>query len=86
MLEKGPGYQFDWSLLRLAFYFPGIKHEVDELYFLLYQESIDLYSWKYKFYDIKDNQAKDCKIFLGNLKIKALSLKILKKQKNIMLL
>ena len=63
LLEKGPAYQFDLSLLRLAFYFPGIKHEVDELYFLLYQESIDLYSWKYKFYDIKDNQAKDCKIF-----------------------
>ena len=24
---------------------------------------MDLYSWKYKFYDIKDNQIKDCKIF-----------------------
>ena len=28
---------------------------------MLYQENIDLYSWKYKFYDIKDNQIKDCK-------------------------
>ena len=44
LLEKGPACQFDLSLLRLAFYFPGIKHEVDELYFLLYQKSIGLYS------------------------------------------
>ena len=28
-----------------------------------YQKNIDLYSWKYKFYDIKDNQLKDRKIF-----------------------
>ena len=41
-----------------------MKHEVDELYFLLYQEDINLHGWKYKFYDIKDNQVKDCKIFL----------------------
>ena len=61
LLEKGPAYQLDLPLLRLAFYFPGMRHEVDELYFLLYQENIDLYSWKYKFYDIKDNQIKDCK-------------------------
>ena len=33
LLEKLPAYQFDLSLLRLAFYFPGTKHEVDELYF-----------------------------------------------------
>lgn len=24
---------------------------------------MELYSWKYKFYDIKDNQTKNCKIF-----------------------
>ena len=41
-----------------------MKHEVDELYFLLYQEDIDLHGWKYKFYDFKDDQVKDCKIFL----------------------
>ena len=40
-----------------------MKHELDELYFLLYQENIDLYSQKYKFYDIKNSQVKDCKIF-----------------------
>ena len=34
LLEKRPAYQFDLSLLRLPFYFPGMKHEVDELYFL----------------------------------------------------
>ena len=63
MLAKGPAYQFDLSLIRLAFYFPGMKQEVAELYFLLYQENIDLHSWKYKLYDIKDNQVKDRKIF-----------------------
>ena len=26
LIEKGPAYQFDLSLLRLAFYFPGMKH------------------------------------------------------------
>ena len=61
LLEKRPAYQFDLSLLRLPFYFPGMKHEVDELYFLSYQENIDLYSWKYQFYDIKDSQVKSCK-------------------------
>ena len=83
LLEKGPPYQFDLSLPRLAFYFPGMKHEVDEPYFLLYQENIDLYSWKYKFYDIKDNQVKDSKNFhrICSLKIKALSFKMLKKKK-----
>ena len=33
------------------------------MYFLSYPENMDLYSWKYKFYEIKDNQIKDCKIF-----------------------
>ena len=31
--------------------------------FSSYPENNDLYSWKYKFYDIKDDQIKDCKIF-----------------------
>ena len=63
LIEKGPAYQFDLSLLRLAFYFSGMKHEVDDLYFLLHQENINLYSRKYKFYNLKDNQVKDCKVF-----------------------
>ena len=33
------------------------------MYFLSYAENMDLCNWKYKFYDIKDNQIKDCKIF-----------------------
>ena len=32
-------------------------------YILSYPENMDLYSWINKFYDIKDNQIKDCKIF-----------------------
>ena len=60
MLEKGPAYQF---LLRLAFYYPGIERKRDERYFLSCQKNIGLYSWKYKFYDSKDNQIKDSKFF-----------------------
>ena len=33
------------------------------MYFLSYPENMDLFSWKYKFYDIEDNQIKDCKMF-----------------------
>ena len=33
------------------------------MYFLSYPENIDLYSWKYKFYNVKDDQIKDCKNF-----------------------
>ena len=86
MLEKRPAYQSDISLLRLAYYIPGMKLEVDELYFLLYQENIDLYSWQYKFYDIKDNQVKYCKMFLmyTQFKNKGFEFEVLKKQKNIM--
>ena len=63
LLEKGPAHQFDLSLLRLAFYNPCMEHKIDELYFLSHQKNIGLCSWKYKFYDIKDNQIKYCKIF-----------------------
>ena len=63
LLEEGAAYQFDLSLLTLAFSYPGMKREIDELYFFSYQENIDLYRWKHKFYDIKDNQVKDYKIF-----------------------
>ena len=64
-----------------------MKHEVDELCFLLYQENIDLYNWKYKFYDIKDNQVKDCKMLstYTQFKNKGFEFEILKNQKNIML-
>ena len=35
-----------------------------------YQENIDLFSWKYKFYDIKDKEVKDCKFFSPYTKTK----------------
>ena len=40
------------------------------MYFLPYPENMDLCSQKYKFYDIKDNQIKDCKIFSPYTKFK----------------
>ena len=46
------------------------------------QEKVDIFSGKYKLYNITDNQIKDCKIFspYTQFEIKALSLKILKKK------
>ena len=63
LLEKGPANQFGLSLIKLALSFSGMEKKVDEMYFLSYPENMDLYCWKYKFYDIKDNQMKDCKFF-----------------------
>ena len=70
---------------RMSIIFSRYEKNPDKLNLLAYQENVDLFSWKYTFYDITDNQIKDCKIFspLCNLKIKALSLKILKKPKKI---
>ena len=34
-----------------------------EMYFLSCPGKKDLFSWKYKFYNIEDNQIKDCKMF-----------------------
>ena len=63
LLEKEATYQFDLSLVELELSFPGMKKAPDKLNFLSYQENVDLFSWKYKFYNIADNQIKDCKIF-----------------------
>ena len=64
LLEKRQAYQFDLSLIELALSFPGMKKKkIDEMYFLSYPENMNLYNWKYKFYDVKDNQIKYCKIF-----------------------
>ena len=38
-------------------------NKTDKLNHLSYQENVDLFSWKCKFYKIRDNQIKDCKIF-----------------------
>ena len=40
LLEKRLAYQFDLSLLRLAFYFPGMKHQVVELYFFYIKRTL----------------------------------------------
>ena len=85
-LEKGPSHQFDLSLLILAFYQPGMKHEIDELYLLSYQENVDLFSWRYKFYDITDNQIKDCKIFSPYMQFKNKGFEFADVKKNIALL
>ena len=48
-----------------------------------YQEDVDHFTWKYKFYYVTDNQITDCKIVSPYTQFKnlALSLKILKKTK-----
>ena len=48
-----------------------------------YQEDVDHFTWKYKFYYVTDNQITDCKIVSSYTQFKnlALSLKILKKTK-----
>ena len=61
LLEKGAAYQFDLLLVELALSFPGMEKETEnksKLNLLSYQENVDLFSSKYKFYDITD-----CKIF-----------------------
>ena len=61
LLEKGAAYQFDLLLVELALSFPGMEKETEnksKLNLLSYQENVDLFSSKYKFYDITD-----CKFF-----------------------
>ena len=48
---------------RISIIFSGYEKNPDKLNLLSYQENVDLFSWKYKFYNIADNQIKDCKIF-----------------------
>ena len=91
LLEKGAAYQFDLSLIKLALSSAGMETEIkkkkDKLNHFPYEENVDPFIWKYKFYNIKDNQIKDCKMFdcIRNLKTKVLSLEILKQKKNIVL-
>ena len=63
MLKNGPAYQLDLSHFALGFYRQGMKRNWTDLYFLSFQENVNCYSWKYKFYDFKDNLIKDCKVF-----------------------
>ena len=73
LLEKGAAYQFDLSLVELALSFPRMEKETEnksKLNLLSYQENVDLFSSKYKFYDITDNQIKGCKYFSPHTQFK----------------
>ena len=63
LLKNGPAYQLDLFYFALGFYCQGMKRNWTDLYFFSFQKNINCYSWKYKFYDFKDNLIKDCKIF-----------------------
>ena len=63
LLEKGAAYQFYLSLAGLAVSFPGMNKKKDKLNLLSDQYNIDLFSCKYKFYDVTENQIKDYKFF-----------------------
>ena len=41
LLEKGPAYQFDLSLIELGLSFPGMEKNIDEMYFLSYPENME---------------------------------------------
>ena len=64
LLKNGPACQFDLSHFALGFHCQGMERNWTNLCFLSFQENINHYNWKYKFYDVKDNLIKDCKIFL----------------------
>ena len=46
------------------------KKNPDKLNLLSYEENFDLFSSKYKFYDITDNQIKGCKYFSPHTQFK----------------
>ena len=88
LLEKGAAYQFDLSLVELALSFPGMAKKIlDKLNLLSYQENVDLFRWKYKFYHITDNRIKDCKFFspCTQFKNKGFESEDTKKRKSIVL-
>ena len=61
LLEKGPAYQFKLAFVCLLYYHPGLNEKTEE--FLSYKENMEFFSYKYKFYDVIDNQIKNSKIF-----------------------
>ena len=61
MLQKGPAYQFKLAFVCLLYYHPGLNGKTEE--FLSYKENMEFFSYKYKFYDVIDNQIKNSKIF-----------------------
>ena len=88
LLEKRAAYQFNLSLVELALSFPGMAKKIpDKLNLLSYQENVDLFRWKYKFYHITDNRIKDCKFFspYTQFKNKGFESEDTKKRKSIVL-
>ena len=63
MLRKGPVYQFKSAFVYLLYYYPGLNGKTEVLDFLSYTENMEFFSYKYKFYDVVDNQIKNAKIF-----------------------
>ena len=63
MLRKGPVYQFKSAFVYLLYYYPGLNGKTEVLDFLSYKENMEFFSYKYKFYDVVDNQIKNAKIF-----------------------
>ena len=63
LLEKGPAYQFKLAFVYLLYYYPSQNGKTEVLDFLSYKENMEFFSYKYKFYDVADNQIKNCKIF-----------------------
>ena len=49
LLEKGPAYQFDLSLIELELSFPGMEKNIDEMYFLSYPENMENIVWNINF-------------------------------------
>ena len=54
----------------MSIIFSRYRKKVDEMYFLSYPKNMDLYSCKYKFYNIEDNQIKDFKFFSPYMQLK----------------
>ena len=70
VLRKRSSISIRFIFSRICFIFSNL---------LSYQENVERFSWKYKFYDITDTQ--DYRIFFTIYAIKALGMKMLKKQK-----
>ena len=63
MLEKDPAYQFKLAFVYLLYYYFSLNGKTEVLDFLSYKENMEFFSYKFKFYDVADNQIKNSKIF-----------------------
>ena len=64
LLEKGPAYQNDIKTVFLWRGVPGSISEKINFDIVLSAAHINLYSWHYKLYDVKENKIRNCKIYL----------------------